>query len=394
MLGKKRLVEFIKITNSKFEISNIKKIIIADDLEKQGIGDICVYLHRLRQKLIYLNNPTFSILCRNNAKIDLIKQITKNIDFWNIQFIDNWNHTNFAIYDLLLINGNVIDEMINYLYKNYYTLFLNEQFKASIFINVVTLKNVSQISDKKNIERIMEEINFEFIDSILERNGFPVLSQNASSRALVVNEEERSWANLWLEKTGISTNTSLIILLDITQRREKMLTKKNFAKLISWFCSFDDTKVLLFDETSSNRFSYIFKNQVTDLSSKIIVAEGLSIRETMCLIASKYTKAVIGPCTGLMHLTNDIYTHYLNRKIIEEDELPFLLVYTGYQNKYYNPWHWWDETLVSTIALVKSRGKKKVINLNECPNNQKLLKITLPVKELEAKMLIDFISEK
>ncbi len=112
--------------------------------------------------------------------------------------------------------------------------------------------------------------------------------------------------------------------------------------------------------------------------------------------ANKNVTAIIGPCTGLMHIANGIYSYKLNRKIISDNELPLLFVYVGLQfYSAYNAWNWWSGSLVHCAVINKKLSGGKILKpLTDCPmNTVKFQENCLPVSEITSEMIINYISE-
>jgi len=119
------------------------------------------------------------------------------------------------------------------------------------------------------------------------------------------------------------------------------------------------------------------------------------LRESMCLLGAAPVKAVIGPCTGLLHLANGIYTHSLQAGRIGEQDLPLLLTYVGYQYAGYSPWNWWAKTRVACLVhRLDAQGEPGLRPLAECPREaSRFEQGALPASQITARLLIDSLQK-
>lgn len=89
-----------------------------------------------------------------------------------------------------------------------------------------------------------------------------------------------------------------------------------------------------------------------ELSKKTIFAEGLSLREAIALISSKYTKLIFGPSTGLLHCASGVYNILLQKKLVEN--APIMVGYLGKdKTNNYQENFWWGGSYVNAILPIK-----------------------------------------
>lgn len=217
-----------------------------------------------------------------------------------------------------------------------------------------------------------------------------------ADKEIVLGDDEREWADRWLEGYGVRPGEKVAILIEGASTDNKLLSPEVFMGLMGWLLQDGQTKILLYDEMERGKAGRLAELYGEEFASRIIVATSLGIRKDMRLLGSRYVSAVIGPCTGMLHLANSIYTYLLNHGKVLKRELPLLLVYTGKLNLLnpdYNASHWWLGSLVKCAIISKDENGEKVIRkLGQCPTGtEEYKRVTLPVSEFTVPLLTDFI---
>lgn len=215
--------------------------------------------------------------------------------------------------------------------------------------------------------------------------------------AILLTPEELQWGKQWLNSHGVLTNERIIIFLSSTSAFEKMISRTVYYEMLEWMIGHEDVKVLLFDEQRTGKKQFIEEEIGHEKIHKVIVAEGLTIRESMILMASSYIAGIIGPCTGLMHLADGIYKFLLGHQLIKAEEIPLLLTYVGLNHdRNYNPHSWWSGSIVNCFAIQRNQaGEKVLVPLEECDHDTRAFQAKcLPTCEISSQLLINLISDE
>lgn len=214
---------------------------------------------------------------------------------------------------------------------------------------------------------------------------------NNVDKEIYVSEEEVSAADEWLEQQGIQRGDYLVILQNGSTEEKKVLIFDEFMAFICRLLERAGTKILLLDEEQP-----LIRLRLTSVQNdKVIFAGRRGLRTDMCLIASRYTRLVVGPCTGIFHLANGVLTYQVNNGIRAAGDLPFLLVYTGKQahDEGYLPKSWWRHSLVHCVHLIEKNHRQELVSLDDSPDDaDTFLAIAGEVQSISAAMLWSYLS--
>jgi hypothetical protein len=212
---------------------------------------------------------------------------------------------------------------------------------------------------------------------------------------LYITKSEQEWANHWLEAQGIKGSDKLFIMLDSTTRRSKMLRMHIYFEFLGYLLKKEDAKVLVFDENNMGKEDFYREWLGEANMQKIIFSKKLELRQDLSLIASKYTRFIFGPCTGLMHCSSAIYNNYVNEGMDVRD-VPVMITYTGqYNEKEGSANLWWGQApLVNCLLLQERNNALEVVELKTLPEDSRDLYVQLPCSGYTTQMLIDFVESR
>lgn len=387
----KKLVPLIKSISSKnIELKEklFKKILILDDSTPDFyIGDTCKWLYSLKiQILEKFPSAQITINWQNKEKYVLAFPIVLHTLEKRIKFQSNdLNNIFFGEFDCILCHESI---------AGIYLMFADA--------NKMFLKNTSIYYYKSDPFEESEQPsiyhwNLQHYQRLKESNDLPVLSLKSIKRVrsykfseLIVTKEERKWGDWLLSKHGICIQDKVIILPDNASHILKCLNRHEYIKLIISLMSDCDVKIVLFDEQNIGKKNKLVIDLNEEQSKRLIVIDGTTIRQTMCILASSYVKAIIGPCTGILHLANGIYSHYLQKDIIRKEDVPVLLVYVGKQQPKYSAWGWWGRTMVDCVVhRLDQYGCNKLVPLASCPKEYyRFQNNLLSANEIKAEQLM------
>ncbi len=293
-----------------------------------------------------------------------------------------WKNIDFLSYDLILTHPFIDYEFITYLYYNYESSVLSKSFKTAIESETV----MDQLKNKgKKIYPLQERIK----KYIIPKEQLEKIQKHE----IFISQSEREWGNNWLLENGIQENQELVIFLDSSSYRTKILLLDEYFKLIKWFLSKQNNVLLVFDENKQGKKELYKEWLDEELFKKIFFFIGLPLRKALCIISSKFTKIIFGPSTGLLHCASGIYNVLAYRKIIKKEEIPLMFAYISkVDNKNFNEWFWWEHSLVHPFIIRKDSQNNKIIKkLHDCPRDTELFqKDSLYAKDYSAKLILDY----
>ena len=210
-------------------------------------------------------------------------------------------------------------------------------------------------------------------------------------------DEEHNWAHQWLRSKGVVEHDLLIILLLGASSTDKVMDGKEILGLVrALSLNGVGVKFIFISEMLHPENQWVEAEIEARRCANAIVAEGLGLRKVMSLMAHRQVAAIIGPCTGLMHLADGIYSYLMNHRIVNLDNCPLLLTYSGKQapEKRYHPNNWWgDANIVTCCICVKSiTNEKQLLPLKNCPKDLKTFNsISLIAREIGGELLRDLV---
>ncbi|MCW3464495.1 glycosyltransferase family 9 protein [Chitinophaga nivalis] len=355
-----------------------RNILILDDYKRNFyIGDSTFWLRSIREALqICPGAEKITINCQDKTKRSLLQTLYAPTLAEHTHFSDlPWEELALATYDLVLFETDLMAKFLQHV-QRYYPDGLTETAVYTItpFIDSV-----------ENPFKCLFNIDF-FSCHANQTNPIP-----DTTHEIVVTAAERRAALAWLEGKGVQPHDRLIIILNGSSVDQKVIRFEVLIHFIKWLLATAHTKVLLFDEQQSGIHGQL--QQVLDASAMnhIIIAEKLGIRKDLAILTSIRTSAIVGPCTGLFHLANGVYTYFLHHRKIKPENVPLMLVYTGKQHfdQEYTPWRWWKNSLIDCVILVKDDSAQHTfIPLEACPEDyRRFQEISVSPREITGALL-------
>jgi len=387
------LLKYIYKVNKTINWNDINKVLILYDFNVEFyIGDTYFWYSKFNYFLLNaLKDKNITFNCRNLKQFNVFEQIARNsipnVKLSNLQ----WEDIKFEEYDLILIHDFCSGKFLNYL-NNYCKEYNNA---AIYYFNLEDGYHIKNDYYKWNMFLLLEKNNKiePAFDNLIEKiKGIEKIPY--PKMELVITEKEREWADKWLQNKGVTETDNLVILIDKTSTEMKNLKIQEYVKLADWFITQNNAKILLFDEENGDK-EYILTNELGEEKiKKVIFGTKLELRQVMCLFASRYINAIIGPCTGFMHLVDGIYINFIKTSIMTRENIPLLITYTG-ENSSFDPWFWWGETsIVNCIVTVKVDGEYQLINYKKLNCNlEELKKIICRVNDIDGELIINYIKE-
>ncbi|PZR16215.1 MAG: hypothetical protein DI539_17835 [Flavobacterium psychrophilum] len=346
--------------------TKVRRLLLIYELEKNFIGDSCRRFAKLEQFKTFFPNavmdmnaigyyaPT-AMLLKNNPYIGAITNLP-------------WQRIEFDKYDIIICVTDLEQELKAILEEKGN---LNESYLKLPVYSVGIPKRVFPEYDELNSQLVNSDPNNPTRDAV----------------KLYVDEKERRWANEYLGNMGINDEERVIFFLDTSTSSEKVLNEKNQIEILSYFASMSNTKIIVFDEDNKGKKDFYLSRTDEAISEKLLFVNGLNLRQTICLLASNFTKMVFGPSTGLMHCASGVFRNYVNLGMPPE-EVPLILVYLSNEPKGFIEWDWWGDSLATCSVLKEHAGVRKLTRLTA--DNQEGL---LSSSEYTQALFIDFLNE-
>jgi hypothetical protein len=361
---------------------SVKNILIVYDERAGYLGDFCTRFDKVRYVKQFFTNASLRLNYAFAKDGNFIHSL-----FCHDPYLDSithslWDEIDFNAYEVVLLASHHQLKMLAYLQARYRDLITSGQFRTAVYsISEVVLTHLPAQDFKFPIcERLQD-----FIWRIPNKTG-----------EICVTEDEQEWAGRWLEAQGLQPHERLVIFLDSTTHEEKLVDTRVYFDILGNVLARKDVKVLVFDELGIGKEQFYREKLGAKKMKRMIFSSGQTLRQDLSIIASRYTRVIFGPCTGLLHCASGIYNYYVNNGIRSRFEVPSLIVYTGqYPGSKATANTWWRMSpLVDTLLLKEIKKKKSLVLLSSLEGDEKNTKDVLPCKEYPAQLIIDFIDKK
>jgi hypothetical protein len=386
----------LKRFNERIQVDQVNQLLILDDY-KRGyfVGDSVYWMEKLKKLIdIFPENCNICINITNKIAFDYISGIFQQSLSENITFTNHsWADIKLEVYDLVLCHNDIL---------------LKFFWHIHVYVKSVIQKIVFYSFTAMDERPIKQHATLDFYSNIFHsRYQYKLDQANTKKTEKVFKEisllpEEHNWAGNWFRTNGVTSSDKLIIVLHGASSAEKVIYDAELLKLIKRLCdSGNKIKVVLVTEKKIEDMLWLNGTVTAEVFKNVIVADALGLRTVMSLLANKQVVAIIGPCTGLMHLADGIYTYMLRHQLIAETECPLLLTYAGKQaqERNYHPHGWWKNTNLTNCCIAVSRdgdsNNKQLISLSECPTDQESFnKIGISAREINCEMIIKFLRDQ
>lgn len=357
--------------NQKINKEQVKNILIVYDDSEFYLGDTCINFHRFSICKAFFGNDTIVDL---NCLLEKYSHIydafsVSNPSFDHV-FCKQYDHISFEKYDLIFCISYNEEPLLKALHH-----------KRAIDVAVFSFSELLLFA--RNEFRIVFPVYRELLEYSQEFRKEPNL--------LPVTDQERLWGNQWLEAKGLKKNERLVVLLDSSGGREKLLKLDVYYNILLFFLQQEHTRILIFDEKGIGKEDFYREWLGVQAMKKIIFSKKLSLRQDLCILSADYISLVLGPCTGLLHCVSSINNYFI-KEGRSPANVPVMIVYTG-------PWDiqfWWaNAPLVKCLILKKESDQKKIYELKQLGQVSKEdYTRHLSCSEYTAPLLIDFINEQ
>lgn len=357
---------------------SIKKVLILYEEELPFLGDCCLQFDKLRYFKSFLNEAYIQLNFREVKNSKYHESLLKNNQYVDEISILSWDDIEFETFDIIFCVSHKEPDLADFLKQKY----SNPLSPETIALPVYSLTDLL----------LRARINVDYVFPVKE--DLASYLKNTGPGELYINEEERKWANSWLERKGVAPDENLYVILDSAGSKLKQLPIQVHFGLLKALLEKPKTKILIFDEMNLGKETFYRGWLGVDKASNLIFSNGLTLREDLCLLSSTYIKMIFGPCTGLMHCSSSIY-NFFKAQGLPIENIPLLVVYTGDMGtSSYIVDEWWGASPLINCLMLKKTGETKKITLlgNMSDGEEKLPQ--LPCSEYTVQLLSDFLIPK
>jgi hypothetical protein len=371
--------------NAKLRRDDVKRVLVIYEEKIFYLGDACILFDKIKYIKTLFKNSIVDLNFINDKRLPLYNAFLKNNPHLNSMNALKWDEIDFINYELIICVTFKEKELLHYIHTRY------------SLAGEENLINFGIVSLSKDVmwTGFQGDFIFQRINELPDYNDIEVLPYE-----LYLSIEERNWADQWLVNKGIQNDEKLFILLDSSSEREKILNLPEYFKLLEWILNIPNIKVLIFDEKDIGKEEFYKEWLGAKKTQKLIFSKGLSLRQDLCLIGSRYTRFVFGPCTGLMHcasgIFNNIFKTNLSQTLYKQSNAPILITYTGkYKGEGNGAKAWWGNSpMVNCLMLRNLNGNKRIFLLHKLSVDNMNNSHELPCNEYEAKDLLNIFENE
>lgn len=384
------LPQLMQQHNSRLKLANVTKFLILDDYKRPFfIGDSVHWLAKIKKLISLFPDHSECYLNIDNQEVyeSVCKVFQQSLPPGIHITHTPWKDLSFRAYDTILCNNDILLKFYWFITAKDHSL--PDQLLWYSF-SVMDERNPSQT------------INPDFYTNVLKLHSpsSPAIAKikKSISNQLSILPQEQLWASNWLADKGVTEGHQVIVLIHGASSADKVMYDLELFELIKKLSSLSKhLKLLLI--TEKELATYVWLNEIISQQecANVVIGDALSLRQVMRLFADRRVAAVIGPCTGLMHLADGVYNHLLQQHQISA--APLLLTYAGKQaaERNYHPNQWWKNSKLVHCAIhvrPQAATDKPVVSLQECPTDfDEFNRNSIPARGLTGAQLFNFILE-
>lgn len=375
------ILDQIEHANNALQKEHVKKVLIFYDEKVLFIGDTCIKFGMLSLFKAFFPNAAIDINCRNSKYTDSYEALLQYNPFVNKRMGTDWKHISLNDYDVVLVISFEEEILLNLLEQNYQSLANGYPWNTAFF----SMSNLGLNLTTRKVNVFFPEYH----ELMAFAQAYPHRPQ------LFISDEERQWGTAWLEAHGVQPNDRVYIISDGCSSDSKLATTETYCELITYLAEMEGARILIYDEKAAGKESFYAERLSMSTLSRMIFAKALGLRRDLRILASPYTKLVLGPCTGLLHCASGIYNEFVKNELPAQS-IPRLVTYTGtYEGKDNHAQLWWGSSpLVHCLQLKEKNGKKEIVVLHELDDTEKVNKEhLLPCSEYTPELLINYLKK-
>ncbi|MGJ1506279.1 MULTISPECIES: hypothetical protein [Sphingobacterium] len=304
------------------------------------LGDCCLIFDKFRHVCNYYNIKHLDINFLGWQNTRFIESLLPgNPYIKTFSILSSLEEVKLKHFDLVLLISSDESKFLDSLYNQYFFVNTSNDWKTAVI-------SLSETVLKPNVNN-----KFVFSTDIKLKQYLSALHISK----IFLDDREIESAENWFNNESVKDNEKLVVYVDSSAVKNKLLKQEVQFDLLKKLLLEDPLrKILIFDELNIGKQSYYNIWLNSSLSSRLIFANGNSLRHDLSLLSSRRVELIIGPCSGLMHCASSIFNALIeNNKYIS---YPKIIVYTGnYGSERYNINLWWGASpLVKCLYIQKN----------------------------------------
>jgi hypothetical protein len=358
---------------ASFDRTNARKILVLYRELNTYIGDLCLRVDKLWRIKEYFPDAILDFNFTFAKQQWIYDGLLRNSPCINKLFSAELEDCDFSEYDLIIYVDADEMSLLN-VFSQRYEKYGAGNYAPPVFSMTTTVFRADRVN---NIKFPLYE---DLIANLWDTKG-----------ELYVSNEEREWAEKWLRDRGVNQDDPVIVVLDTSSGKSKLLNVPVYFDFIQFLLRGKRIKVLNFDERGIGKEDF-YKAWLGNQTDNLIFSKNLSLREVLCILSARYIKMIFGPCTGLMHCSSAIYNYY-KKMGMGENDIPIMITYTGKYPEEQNPAEWWENQPLVDCIMLKSRGNAgcSLVKLSDLSPEEQTMNDSLPVTHYTADHLINFV---
>ncbi|WP_160716965.1 glycosyltransferase family 9 protein [Chitinophaga solisilvae] len=364
--------------NRELKEASIRRVLVVYEEVEFFIGDTCILFDRFRLcRRFFGEQIPIDVSCLNKKYTALYESFSRNNPHVNSVNSLGYEDIDFTSYDVVVCIAYDEELLLKALHVRYGERFLADECRLAVF----SFSGLLLIRGRNlNIKFPSYEKLFSFLQNVLEE-----------PHELYLAPEEQEWADTWLKNQNLKEGERLLILLDSSSSREKLMKVEVHFEILRYLLKQENVKVLIFDEKNIGKEEFYKQWLSSRLMKKIIFSKGTQLRESIAILGSGYTKMVLGPCTGLVHCASAIFNNYVKNGM-PVSNVPLIMTYTGKWDA--DSW-WGNAPLVNCLLLLDHEGHAQLRTLSSLdPAVRADYHDRLTCNEYASEMIINYISER
>jgi len=351
-IKKQLLKNYLRKQSKKFNREKMNSILIFFDFETFFLGGALRHTSQFRLLQQFFPNAEIHFTSSDSRVVDL----ALNSPIISSLQLKEYKEVPYEEYDCVVFLSEREAEIANYIVSKYYKLFSRKidtiMFSISAFSYAEEVKVFFPV--------LIDLVNMKYDEDI---------RLDCHKNKVYLTKQEVDWANRYLAEKGVKKDDMLVIINDSSALEGKVIKEEEFINLIRLILIEEDTKVLIYDVKNIGKRSLFKEYFDKEMLDRILFVAQTSLREDISLMAGNNVKAIVGPCTGMMHCASGIYN------VSKDKKAPLILVYKGDfegMGFAYGTNYWWGKNDFVDCVL-KMKGSQELIHLSDIEDKDNII---------------------
>ncbi len=351
-IKKQLLKNYLKKQSKKFNREKMNSVLIFFDFETFFVGGALRHTSQFRLLQQFFPNAEIHFTSSDSRVVELA---LNSPELRSLE-LKQYKEVPYDEYDCVVFLSERETEIANHIVSKYYKL-----FSRKIDTIMFSISSFSYAEDVKVFFPVLLElVGMKFDQDI---------RLDCHKNKVHLSKEEIDWANTYLAEKGVKKDDMLVIINDSSALDGKVIKEGEFINLIKLILEKQDTKILIYDVKNVGKRSHFKEYLNEEMLDRILFVAETSLREDISLMAGNNVKAIIGPCTGMMHCASGIYN------VSKDKKAPLILVYKGNfedMGSAYGTNYWWGKNDLVDCVL-KMKGVGELIHLSDIEDQDNII---------------------